>query len=150
MKLADIQRRETTKEERRAIRAEYNSWRRGDIEINGWSWKRWRKKAYRRQRGRCHYCSERKSLRSMQVDHRVAVFYGGPNHLSNFILACGACNRFKAQHVLLRSSDRASHVLKKAEIVRPQRVDYAAQERAFAGALNAIMDDQMFAVIERD
>lgn len=143
MKLSDINRRGTTREERRAIRAEYNSWRRGDIEIQGWTWKRWRKKAYGNQRGKCYYCQKGTSIHKMQVDHRVAVYYGGPNDLSNFILACQPCNSFKAQHVLLRNKDRVKDQMSKATILRHQKPSYAEQERAYADAINAWLDESL-------
>ncbi|MDQ0672977.1 5-methylcytosine-specific restriction endonuclease McrA [Pseudarthrobacter siccitolerans] len=149
MKLSEIQRRETTKEERQAIRAEYNAWRRGDILINGWTWKRWRRWAYHNQRGKCYYCRKKKSQAGMQVDHRVAVFYGGPNHVSNFILACQPCNAYKAQHVLLRAKDNQAKQLVKAKVERPHRVDYAPQERAYAAAVHAVLDEQMMNAINR-
>lgn len=78
----------------------------------------------------------------MQVDHRVPIYYGGPNTISNFILACQQCNSFKAQHVLLRKRDRMAYVLENSKVIRLQAPNYARQEKAYALAFNDIMDEE--------
>ena len=63
---------------------------------------RWRRQpefaaaiAYGKQEGRCGGCKVHFELRNMEVDHIVARVKGGPDHISNYQLLCGSCNRRK-------------------------------------------------------
>ena len=50
---------------------------------------------YGRQEGRCGGCKVHFELRNMEVDHVIPRVKGGPNHISNYQLLCGSCNRRK-------------------------------------------------------
>ncbi len=50
---------------------------------------------YGQQEGRCNGCREMFPFRNMQVDHVVPRAKGGPDHISNYQLLCGACNSTK-------------------------------------------------------
>ena len=50
---------------------------------------------YGKQEGRCGGCKVHFELRNMEVDHVVPRVKGGPNHISNYQLLCGSCNRRK-------------------------------------------------------
>ena len=50
---------------------------------------------YGQQEGRCAGCRVHFELRNMEVDHVIPRVKGGPNHISNYQLLCGSCNRRK-------------------------------------------------------
>ena len=50
---------------------------------------------YGQQEGRCAGCRVHFELRNMEVDHVISRVKGGPNHISNYQLLCGSCNRRK-------------------------------------------------------
>ena len=50
---------------------------------------------YGKQEGRCAGCRVHFELRNMEVDHVIPRVKGGPNHISNYQLLCGSCNRRK-------------------------------------------------------
>ena len=50
---------------------------------------------YGKQEGRCTGCRVHFELRNMEVDHVIPRVKGGPNHISNYQLLCGSCNRRK-------------------------------------------------------
>ena len=50
---------------------------------------------YGQQEGRCAGCRAHFKLRNMEVDHVIPRVKGGPNHISNYQLLCGSCNRRK-------------------------------------------------------
>lgn len=47
---------------------------------------------YRRDRGTCQWCSEKKALDELTIDHIVEVQNGGTNRLSNLRLLCDPCH----------------------------------------------------------
>lgn len=47
---------------------------------------------------RCFYCFGHTSDADRSVEHLVPVAHGGPNHISNLVLAHGACNQ-RAGHL---------------------------------------------------
>lgn len=49
---------------------------------------------YQRQQGRCFYCHETLGD-DCETDHKRALSRGGPDALSNIVLACQKCNRSK-------------------------------------------------------
>lgn len=102
MKLKSLEPRRTTKPQRIIIRREFESWRRGAIELNGRSFRRWYRQQKNKQYGKCFYCSEKLTKERVEVDHRIPVYKGGTNDLCNLVLACKECNRFKSTHVLMR------------------------------------------------
>ena len=50
---------------------------------------------YGQQEGICAGCRVHFELRNMEVDHVIPRVKGGPNHISNYQLLCGSCNRRK-------------------------------------------------------
>ena len=50
---------------------------------------------YGKQEGRCTGCKVHFELRNLEVDHVIPRVKGGPNHISNYQLLCGSCNRKK-------------------------------------------------------
>ena len=50
---------------------------------------------YGKQEGRCTGCRVHFELRNLEVDHVIPRVKGGPNHISNYQLLCGSCNRKK-------------------------------------------------------
>ena len=50
---------------------------------------------YGKQEGRCAGCRVHFELRNLEVDHVVPRVKGGPDHISNYQLLCGSCNRRK-------------------------------------------------------
>ena len=50
---------------------------------------------YGKQEGRCAGCRVHFELRNLEVDHIVARVKGGPDHITNYQLLCGSCNRKK-------------------------------------------------------
>ena len=50
---------------------------------------------YGQQEGVCAGCRVHFELRNMEVDHVIPRVKGGPNHISNYQLLCGSCNRRK-------------------------------------------------------
>jgi 5-methylcytosine-specific restriction endonuclease McrA len=61
-----------------------------------------RRRLYRAQRGRCHYCSRLVRLRgpwddplAATLDHVVPRALGGPTAPENLVVACRACNQRK-------------------------------------------------------
>ncbi len=50
---------------------------------------------YGRQEGRCAGCRVHFETRNLEVDHIISRWRGGPNHISNYQLLCGSCNRRK-------------------------------------------------------
>ena len=50
---------------------------------------------YGKQEGRCAGCRVHFELRNLEVDHVVARVKGGPDHITNYQLLCGSCNRKK-------------------------------------------------------
>ena len=50
---------------------------------------------YGRQGGHCGACRVHFELRNLEIDHVISRVKGGPNHISNYQLLCGSCNRRK-------------------------------------------------------
>ena len=50
---------------------------------------------YGLQEGRCTGCRVHFELRNLEIDHVIPRVKGGPNHISNYQLLCGSCNRRK-------------------------------------------------------
>lgn len=72
------------------------------------------------QKSRCYYCGveihgrptqcfEDRVERDWEIDHKVAVYYGGTNAPSNLCLACKPCNRKKGADLLERSYITSAH-----------------------------------------
>lgn len=59
-----------------------------------------RSKVLAKYDGRCAYCGEVLTLRSMQVDHFVAKTCGGGDELSNLMPSCASCNNYKLSYAL--------------------------------------------------
>jgi 5-methylcytosine-specific restriction endonuclease McrA len=102
MKLKELEPRRTTKDQRIIVRRQFDSWRRGTIELNGRSYRRWYRQQKNKQYGKCFYCSTKLVKTEIEVDHRIPVYKGGTNDGCNLVLACKECNRFKSTYVLMR------------------------------------------------
>ena len=50
---------------------------------------------YGRQEGRCSGCRVHFETRNLEVDHVIPRAKGGPDHITNYQLLCGSCNRRK-------------------------------------------------------
>ena len=48
-----------------------------------------------RSKWRCHYCGERLSKYTFQVDHRIPIERGGTEEIENKVATCQHCNSSK-------------------------------------------------------
>lgn len=55
---------------------------------------------YRRQRGKCIYCDQRKG--TLHMDHVIPLFMGGRHSVGNIVLACEDCNKAKGGMSLMQ------------------------------------------------
>lgn len=66
------------------------------------------------QKKRCYYCGEKivghplkvyakEERRDWEIDHKLAIYYGGTNAPRNLCLACKACNREKGVDLMERN-----------------------------------------------
>jgi 5-methylcytosine-specific restriction endonuclease McrA len=63
---------------------------------------KWRKRHYKKQDGKCYYCSVDMVLESIQsrsnectLDHKIPLSRGGEDHWENTCAACKRCNQKK-------------------------------------------------------
>jgi HNH endonuclease len=58
----------------------------------------------------CEYCWSQESYatQSFSVEHILARYHGGKNHLDNLALACQGCNNHKHKHTKLKGVDPAT------------------------------------------
>lgn len=60
-----------------------------------------RRALFRKQAGRCHYCfcvmvQNQGEVNSPTFDHVIPISQGGPNTVSNMVLACWECNTLRS------------------------------------------------------
>lgn len=55
---------------------------------------------FRRQRGLCLYCGERKG--TLHMDHVIPLYLGGRHSVGNIVLACEDCNKLKGGMSLMQ------------------------------------------------
>ena len=64
----------------------------------------WRRKAWKKQEGRCFYCEcpmteqaseHHRRATDATLDHKIPTSRGGEDHWENVVAACRACNRAK-------------------------------------------------------
>jgi 5-methylcytosine-specific restriction endonuclease McrA len=54
----------------------------------------------------CAYCREPVDLNNSSLDHKTPKSRGGTNSLSNLVLACRRCNRFKGSLTVAELQDK--------------------------------------------
>jgi 5-methylcytosine-specific restriction endonuclease McrA len=59
----------------------------------------------------CAYCREPVTLDNSSLDHKIPKSRGGANTLSNLVLACRRCNRWKGALTVEEMQDRLSRGL---------------------------------------
>jgi len=53
------------------------------------------KDQYKRQKGKCYYCSHKVKLGEYHIEHIIPLARGGTNAIDNIVLACPRCNLSK-------------------------------------------------------
>jgi 5-methylcytosine-specific restriction endonuclease McrA len=143
MRSSEIERRETTKEDRKKIRQQYNAWRNGEIKICGWAWGKFRRWQFSKQKGRCFYCFIEivNAPPNYQIDHKQPIYKGGTNDPDNLCIACRECNQYKSYHQLMQTG-------KARRLAR--RIDYEQRREVYAMEMKAYMDAMMMLAIDLD
>jgi hypothetical protein len=75
----------------------------GDVEFGRIPWSEWKEirvQIFRRDDFTCVYCSTRKELTQLEVDHLVPIAKGGTNEFGNLVTACSDCNSQKRARLL--------------------------------------------------
>lgn len=59
-----------------------------------------RRQIYDKYKGHCAYCGIKIKPEEMQIDHIVALMYGGADSIENTNPACRMCNKYKSSLTL--------------------------------------------------
>lgn len=81
-----------------AWRSGDNTWNAGTDKFHRSSNSQSKRKLLGEQGPECFYCGEEFSPKNLTVEHLVPRAHGGPNHVSNKVLACETCNK-RADHL---------------------------------------------------
>jgi len=69
---------------------------------------------YAKQKGKCNGCENDYLIKDMEIDHIVPKSIGGGDHMENYQLLCGNCNRTKGnrpmEFLLMRIDKRKQHL----------------------------------------
>jgi len=69
---------------------------------------------YENQKGKCKGCENDYLIKDMEIDHIVPKSIGGGDHMENYQLLCGNCNRTKGnrpmEFLLMRIDKRKQHL----------------------------------------
>lgn len=75
-----------------------------------------RLKVYNKYDGHCAYCGCELTLKTMQVDHIVSVYWNnGPNNIENYNPACRMCNFYKGTKSLERFKEELAKITGRLE-----------------------------------
>ena len=75
----------------------------------------------RRQNNTCAYCGNRKTARTLEIDHIVPVVRGGPNDKSNLQVICAPCNQRKGIQTDEEFRARYSRLLPSKRLTPPRK-----------------------------
>ena len=81
----------------------------------------WKQELMRRQNNTCAYCGNRKTARTLEIDHIVPVVRGGPNDKSNLQVICAPCNQRKGIQTDEEFRARYSRLLPSKRLTPPRK-----------------------------
>lgn len=92
---------------------------------------------------RCAYCGKtlRKTNKEGHIDHLVSASKGGPNHISNRVLSCAACNETEKldsnwdEFLKRKAGDPTTYEVRKKRILEWQTLTHGRVHRPDSGTL---------------